>query len=155
MNTNLGNRESEYSHCYYKETLPFFNYDHIGYGIKKKHKAIRVNPKKDKWRIKIYQSVVNEDEKRFLALAEKWKDETGFYSTTHQKVYNKNYLTIISMGMDVLPYILKDLKNGGTWHWHTALSIIADYNPLPKEELNNGRKLKDAWIRWGESQNLL
>jgi hypothetical protein len=96
---------------------------------------------------------VSEVEKRFNYLAEKWKTETGVFSTTFHKVVNDSYLEIIFDGKDFLPFILKDLEKGGTAHWHTALRIITKENPVPIEDLSKMKKVREAWISWGKNTN--
>lgn len=96
----------------------------------------------------------NDLEKQFNALAEKWKEETGVYSTTYQKVINDSYLDIIALGKDVVPFILKDMENG-QGHWHTALKALTRENPVPDEDMNNSKKIREAWVRWGINKNII
>lgn len=104
------------------------------------------------WVISKKQSSI---EKQFSQIAEKWKNETGGFSTTVQKI-NDSYLDIIGMGKDVVPFILRDLqKPFGTAHWHYALKAITKENPVPEEDLNKNSKIKEAWITWGKNQNLI
>ena len=144
------NRETDHRPCYWggKQASQYHNLDIYDYTSTKL-------PETEKgWRL-IKNSSISSLEKQFKDLAEKWKDETGIYSTSQQKVYNKHYLTIISLGESVLPFILKDMKDGGTWHWHTALSVIADINILPQEDMSNPKKIKAAWIKWGGNKNII
>jgi hypothetical protein len=56
-------------------------------------------------------------EKRFNELADSWHRETDFLSSSSGITSNENYLRIISMGKQVIPLILKDLKErGGFWY---------------------------------------
>ena len=91
----------------------------------------------------------------FNELSEKWKDDTGLYSTTTKKVVNDAYLDIIGLGKDVVPFILKDMKNGGPAHWHAALKALTKENPVSDHDLNKNKKIRDAWLRWGETKNLI
>ncbi|MBC7553968.1 MAG: hypothetical protein H7257_08315 [Taibaiella sp.] len=96
----------------------------------------------------------NELEQQFIALAEKWKDETGVYSTTYQKVINDSYLDIIALGREVVPFILKDMEHG-QGHWHTALKALTRDNPVPETDLNKSTKIREAWLNWGRNKNLI
>src|ERR1035437_230192 len=93
-------------------------------------------------------------EKQFNELAAKWKNETGLYSTTPQKVFNDSYLDIIGLGKDVVPFILKDMQHGSA-HWHTALKALTKENPVPNDDLSKSKKVKEAWLIWGEHNNLI
>lgn len=97
-------------------------------------------------------------ESEFNRLAEKWKKETGLYSTTFDKV-NETYLDIISLGIknpEVIQFILKDMQTPtGTAHWHTALKVLTNVNPIPPEFLTKNKKIKEAWIEWGRQNGKL
>ena len=67
-------------------------------------------------------------EREFAHLVARWKDETGVFSTTCDKVVNDSFLQIIALGKDVVPLILEDLKLEGG-HWHTALRVLTGENP--------------------------
>lgn len=109
------------------------------------------------WRIQLpTERKLSKLETQFNELAAKWKDETGLFSTTFHKVANDAYLDIIGMGKDAIPLILKDLqKPTGTAHWHTALKAITKENPVPVEDLTKNKKIKEAWIAWGKSKNII
>jgi hypothetical protein len=100
--------------------------------------------------------VESELEKKFNEYASKWKDETGLFSTTFQKVANDTYLDIIGMGKEVIPLILKDMQSvNGTAHWHSALKALTKQNPVEEKDLTKNRKIKEAWIAWGKHNNLI
>ncbi len=93
-------------------------------------------------------------EKQFNEYAKKWKTETGGHSVTVHKVYNINYLQIIGMGKNALPFILKDLQKGPE-HWFTALQVITKDNPVPREDMGNFGKMAKAWVTWGREKNII
>lgn len=106
-------------------------------------------------------SLASPIERKFNELAAKWKKETGLYSTTFDKI-NDTYLDIMALGTEVVVYMLKDMqKPTGTAHWHTALKSFAksfsddDINPIPPEDLDKPKKIKQGWIDWGKRNNLL
>lgn len=102
-----------------------------------------------------FSSEPSEIEKEFIAYANKWKDETGLFSTTFHKVVHDAYLDIIGMGRDVIPFILEDIQNGGPAHWHNALKAITKDNPVPDEDLGKTKKIKEAWINWGKKKGII
>lgn len=93
-------------------------------------------------------------EREFKELSQKWKDETGLYSTPMQKV-NDTYLEIIAKGKPYVPLILKDLQKGGSFYWHIALKAITGQNPVPNNDLKNSKVVKTAWIEWGKRNKLI
>ena len=93
-------------------------------------------------------------EAQFNKLAAKWKEETGVFGTTYQKIINDAYLDIIALGKDVVPFILKDLENGPA-HWHTALKALTKENPVPDEDLNKSKKIRESWLAWGRDNNFV
>ena len=93
----------------------------------------------------------SELQKKFNELAENWKRETGGYSTMLHKASNNNYLDIIGLGMDVVPFILKDLQKNSSL-WFAALKAITKENPVPKESLGDTEKMRDAWLQWGKER---
>jgi len=109
----------------------------------------------DKWIVSFHEPVISELEIQFNELASKWKAETGVFSTTIDKI-NNSYLDIIGLGKDALPFILKDMQTSkGTAHWHTALKAISKENPVPLEEMNKTKRIKELWIEWGKRKNLI
>lgn len=94
-------------------------------------------------------------ESQFNKLASEWKDETGLFSTTYQKIVNDLYFDIVAMGPEVVPFILKDLQNNGPAHWHTALKALTKENPVPNEYMSNNKRIKEYWIEWGKNKNLI
>jgi hypothetical protein len=95
-------------------------------------------------------------EAQFNELSIKWKSETGLFSTTFHKVANDSYFDIIGLGQEVVPILLHDMqKPTGTAHWHTALKAITKENPVPPEDLNKSKKVKEAWILWGKSKRII
>lgn len=98
---------------------------------------------------------LTELETQFMILAEKWKDDTGLYSTMGKKVVNDTYLDIIGLGREIVPFILKDIQNGGTAHWHSALKALTKENPVPEEDLHKNKKIKQAWLNWGTNNKLI
>ena len=94
-------------------------------------------------------------EAQFLQLSAQWKEQTGLYSTTAQKVYNNVYLDIIGLGQAIIPFMLTDMANGGTAHWHTALKALSHENPIPDNDLSSSKNVKQAWLQWRKYKNLI
>ena len=115
--------------------------DKTHYGIKRKAPVQKAN---------------NDIIKEFEELATKWKDETGLYSASVQTV-NDTYLEIIAKGPKVLPFILKDILNGGPFHWHIALKALnGGFSPIREADFANKPKaIKNAWVQWGKENGII
>lgn len=100
-------------------------------------------------------STVSLLEKQFNELSIKWKNETGVFSTTVDKI-NDTYLDIIALGKEIIPFILKDMqKQDGSSHWHTALKALSKENPINREDLGRNKRIKEVWLAWGRKKNLI
>jgi hypothetical protein len=93
-------------------------------------------------------------EKQFNELAAKWRKETGGYSTMIHIAGNNNYLDIIGMGKDVLPYIIKDLQKEPDY-WFVALKHITKENPVPKEHIGDIDKMAEDWLNWARENKII
>ena len=91
---------------------------------------------------------------RFRSLARRWRSETQWLSSTTEIAMNPAYQAIIGMGADALPLILEELRhNSGHWYW--ALKAISNEDPVVPRDRGSVRKMKDAWLRWGETKGLI
>ena len=100
----------------------------------------------------IKQDEKNNVELEFYRLAENWKYETASLSSITKKTIHKDYLKIIEMGQDVLPFILRSLLED-TDHWFVTLKKISKEDPIPA-----GATFPDAvngWLKWGQEKGLI
>jgi hypothetical protein len=97
---------------------------------------------------------VDEVERLFERLAEKWREETLHVSSTTQLVTNSNYQQIIGMGRPALPMILRELEHSAG-HWFWALASITRENPVDKRDAGNIKQMRASWVRWGKERGLL
>jgi hypothetical protein len=91
-------------------------------------------------------------ELEFYRLAENWKYETSSLSSITKKVRHPDYLKIIKMGGNVLPFILRSLMKEPD-HWFVALKSITNEDPIPY-----GASFQDSvngWIAWGRERGLI
>lgn len=92
--------------------------------------------------------------KRFKVLAaalEKRLGPTGFFRDLHSC---EEHLAIVALGPRVVPFLLKDMKNGvGTWY--LALQALTGAKVGQNVPPGDLRALTQAWITWGEKHNLL
>lgn len=93
-------------------------------------------------------------ELRFRELVTTWRNETMHLSSTTAIVSSFYYYQIIGLGVEVVPLILKELReNGG--QWYLALRALTNENPVRAEDNGNIKKMKTAWLEWGGKKGLL
>jgi hypothetical protein len=93
-------------------------------------------------------------EQRFRELSENWERETGSLSSLSKRVMNRNYQAIVGMGEQVVPILLRDLRdNRRDWFW--ALSAITRENPIDRADAGRVDRMIAAWIDWGKKKRML
>jgi hypothetical protein len=93
-------------------------------------------------------------ETTFKELAERWKAETQFLSSTSKAVMHPAYQRIIGMGQTVVPLLLRQLEESPD-HWFWALRSITGEDPVPPESAGHLRRMSEAWLRWGREHNFI
>ena len=149
MKAYYRNRETENRHCYWGEKQPS-QYHDWGFNV---WKSTDIPELEKDWHLN-KTSIISSLEKQFLKLAEKWKKETGFHSSILHITRNDNYLEIIGMGKDVVPFILKDLKKA-PYQWFVALKAITKENPILPEHFGSVKRMRQDWLEWGKRKNLI
>ena len=91
---------------------------------------------------------------KFQKLANQWKNESRFLSTVSKKIQLDSYQEIIKMGIQVVPFIIQDLKENGPNDWFCALSILTKQNPIKQEFTGNMELMTNAWINWYEKNSI-
>lgn len=89
----------------------------------------------------------------FEALVNQWRRETRYLSSATKMAMHPAYQRIISLGEEVIPYILKDLQHTRA-HWLWALYILTEFHD-PAPEGATFDEAVDAWLNWGRQQGLL
>lgn len=97
-------------------------------------------------------AIDNATEQIFEGLRQKWEAETAFDSSATKKSMHPAYQRIIGMGPEVLPLILRDLRNRRA-HWFWALHAISGDDPAQNQTTVDDAI--DAWIRWGRDRGLV
>ncbi len=99
------------------------------------------------------QMTETELRQEFAALAEEWRQETMFFSSTSAIVSSFAYYRIIGLGRAVVPLILRDLQEHGG-HWFLALRALTGENPVAPEVAGSMKKMTQAWLEWGRQHGL-
>ena len=93
-------------------------------------------------------------ETQFHSLADEWKRDCALLSSTSAMVAHPAYKAIIKLGPPAVPLLLRDLEQSSA-HWFEALSAITGQDPVSREDWGNISAMRNAWLNWGRSQNLL
>lgn len=93
-------------------------------------------------------------EDHFENLKSIWLDEIKLSSNIFITLQHPAHIKIVELGYDVLPLMLKDLKENKN-HWFYTLSLISEDNPVKSENLGNMDNMIDDWMEWGASKNLV
>jgi hypothetical protein len=88
-------------------------------------------------------------EQAFHDLAEQWRRETAMCSSIAKKVEHAAYRKIIAMGEQVLPLILRELRDR-PGYWFEALKAISRQSPVGANERADPKKVREAWLQWGK-----
>ena len=89
---------------------------------------------------------------KFAQLAQQWRAETQWLSSTTEMALHPAYQGIIGMGAEALPLILTELQ-AGYWYW--ALKAISGEDPVPPEDRGAVPRMKEAWLKWGLAKGLI
>ncbi|HLY25172.1 MAG TPA: hypothetical protein VKQ72_02460 [Aggregatilineales bacterium] len=86
-------------------------------------------------------------EAKFHRLADAWREETAHLSSMTEIILNPNYQRIIGMGPQVLPILLRELRDNPD-HWFWALEAITGTNPTNPEDAGNLQKMRQSWLNF-------
>ncbi len=87
-------------------------------------------------------------ERRFQALAARWKQERPPLSSSAALAAHPAYQEIIALGPDAVPLLQRELAREPD-HWFRALHALTGANPVPPESQGKVREMAAAWLRWG------
>ena len=91
----------------------------------------------------------NSLETDFICLKNIWIEETKHHSSMDKITKHPAYQSIIKMGIEVVPLIIKDLETDPK-HWGPALFAITGANPFPKEHAGRIKMIAQDWIQWAK-----
>jgi hypothetical protein len=102
----------------------------------------------------IHVPAANPIPEQFESLARQWKAETALLSSTTAMVNHPCYRAIIALGPAVVPLLLRELEREPC-HWFEALEAITGENPVPPEQWGNIPDMREAWLTWGRTRQLI
>ena len=91
-------------------------------------------------------------ELEFALLTRKWIAETRFHSSLSKKFMHPAYQTIMAMGRDALPLILRELQRA-PGHWFYALRFIAQKDVA--ESAEGFEEARTLWLNWGKKNHFI
>lgn len=97
---------------------------------------------------------IERKKKRFRELVKIWAKETAYLSSITKIVQHPAYQEIISMGKDIVPLILNELKESPNF-WFSALKTITGEDPTPPENRGKIKQMTQAWLNWGKNKGLV
>lgn len=98
--------------------------------------------------------VIDNYESKFKELADKWRLETGMYSSPAEKIDHPAYQAIIAMGQHAIPLILGELRDRPAY-WFPALKAITNQTPVGLADRGNPQKVRAAWLKWGKERGFI
>jgi signal recognition particle GTPase len=90
----------------------------------------------------------------FEELAKKWRKETINLSSMEEITTHDAYLSIIGLGLNVVPLILQELRREPAW-WFRALRHVTRSDPVAAEIRGNLKAMTEAWLNWGHNNGYL
>jgi hypothetical protein len=87
----------------------------------------------------------------FVDYYDKWYNETKYFSSP-KMFENQNYKNIISLGISVVPSIIKKLKETPA-HLFEALVEITGQDPVPEDHWGDIEQMALDWIKWWEEKH--
>ena len=90
--------------------------------------------------------------KKFDTYSAIWRNETMFSSSITEITNNSAYRSIIGLGTEVIPLIIKDLEINEN-HWFSALEALTGENPIKKEHRGIVKFMKNDWLDWAYKNN--
>jgi hypothetical protein len=93
-------------------------------------------------------------EEKFHKLRIQWESETKILSSTTAITNNSNYRQIVEMGKEVIPLLLEDISNNGSF-WDSALIELSGENPVDQSDWGKMSKMREVWLKWGKEKGYL
>ena len=90
-------------------------------------------------------------EETVARLLARWRAETAFISSSTQRNEHPDYLQIIALGEEALPFLLRDLESTRDGHLSKALTAITGVRPVPPGARGKIDAIAEAWLTWARA----
>lgn len=91
---------------------------------------------------------------KFAMFANDWSSSTAFISSVDALTSHPSYRQIVGLGWEVVPYLLRDLRDNKRF-WFPALYAITGVRPFDPSDAGNSQRMTTAWIQWGKKKGLI
>jgi hypothetical protein len=92
-------------------------------------------------------------EREFNQRAERWKKQTSMHSSLTTKFMHEDYQSIMAMGEQVIPLILRRLQKAPD-HWFWALKHLARGEDAARDTRTMS-EATEAWLKWGREKRYI
>jgi hypothetical protein len=89
----------------------------------------------------------------FDHLYHNWDNETSHLSSVHGINSNANMVCIMALGEQVVPLILRSLKNKPD-HWFYALRELTGVDVIKQEHRGKLHLMAQDWLNWADAQGI-
>jgi hypothetical protein len=100
----------------------------------------------------LFTQETSELEQIFNGLAKTWREATGGYSLTYRRYVHPSYQMILTLGKDVVPFILGKLQREPD-RWFEALKALTSQNPA--ENAKTFDESVNCWLEWGKEKGFI
>ena len=103
--------------------------------------------------VELEQAVATTQENwlKFQGLVAAWRTQRGIMSSVTESVLCPAYQSILGMGPEAIPFLLRQLANEGDdpdqWFW--ALKAITGADPVNEDDRGNNLLMARSWFEWG------
>lgn len=87
-------------------------------------------------------------------LLKRWRAETAHVSSSSQITRHPDYQSLIALGREALPFLLRELERSHDGHLSRALAEITGAHPVPPEDRGKIKKVAEAWLTWARESGL-
>lgn len=94
-------------------------------------------------------------EERFRQHFAKWSLETSHVSNFGVIMSHPSYLAILGLGLEAVPYLLRELRPGGGGALIAALEAITGENPVAPEHEASSELMVADWMNWGRLHGIV
>lgn len=88
------------------------------------------------------------DENKFWDLIRQWEYDSKYKSSTSQILSHPSVASVIQMGPEVIPLVLKAMKEN--FHLTFILHKLTGEWPVKNEYAGNSAKIIECWRKWAQ-----
>lgn len=88
---------------------------------------------------------------KFERLVAEWKATRNQTNSGTEMFTHPAYLSIIGMGSEVVPLILREME-ASVDHWFWALKAITEKDPVPPSHRGRLKLMSEDWLSWAKKQ---